>query len=124
MSVAAAIAAILLGVITIFQLGLAFGAPWGAAAWGGRNPGVLPGPYRVASGIAAVAFYPFIIMIVLSSAGVIGDSSESPTTMWVLTGLFAVASLMNFISPSKVERIWGPVALAVSICCAVIASSL
>ena len=38
-----------------FQVALAAGAPWGAAAWGGANSGVLPMGYRVASvGSAAV----------------------------------------------------------------------
>jgi len=51
------VAASLLGVIVIFQLALAAGAPWGAAAYGGRaaqDDGRLPLKYRVASAGTAV----------------------------------------------------------------------
>ena len=63
MEAASNVAVVLLGVIAIFQLGLALGAPWGKAAWGGQNPGVLPTGLRVASGLAAVVVYPLIALV-------------------------------------------------------------
>jgi hypothetical protein len=44
--------------------------------------------------------------------------------MWVLAGFLGIGSVANFISRSKVERIWGPVALGAAICCAVLAMGL
>jgi hypothetical protein len=124
MTLAAIIGVVLLGVVAVFQAGLALGAPWGAAAWGGRNPGVLPRPLRIASGVAAVVIYPAIASILLASAGVIEADwlpLQGPVVMWVLAVLFGIGALMNFISRSPPERIWGPVALATAVCCGIVA---
>jgi len=52
-SVIAAIAFVtLIGLLVLFQLSLAFGAPWGRFAWGGQHPGVLPLGSRIASGVS------------------------------------------------------------------------
>lgn len=124
MTVAAIVAVGLLAVIVAFQAALALGAPWGFAAWGGRHQGVLPRRLRIASGVAAVVIYPLIVLVVLASAGLI-DASWLPVdrtvAMWVLAGLLALGALANFASRSPRERFWGPVALAIAICCAVIA---
>ncbi len=130
MQAAAWVATVLLLVVVGFQLALAFGAPWGVAAWGGRHPGVLPTGYRVASGIVGFFFYPAVILILLDAAGVIGELCVNPCpleakpsnlVLWVLAGLFTVGAIMNFISPSKAERPWGVVTLVIAGCCAVIA---
>jgi hypothetical protein len=118
------VAVVLLGVIVVFQVALALGAPLGYAAWGGRNPGVLPMPLRIASGVAALVIYPLIIVAVLASAGLIGSDwlpIDGTILMWGLAGFLALGALANFASRSPRERPWGPVALAIAICCAIIA---
>jgi hypothetical protein len=123
MEIAAWIAAALLVVLTVFQLALALGAPAGAAAWGGGNPGVLPTRLRVVSALVAVFVYPPITLLILDS----GDAASvgwnvNRLWMWVLTGLFALGTFSNFASRSRIERIvWGPVSLVIAICCAIIA---
>lgn len=117
-------AAVLLGAVVAFQAALALGAPWGAAAWGGQHPGVLPPRLRIASGVAAVAIYPIIIALVLAAAGFIDDGwvPVDPTIlMSALAILLGLGALANFASLSPRERWWGPVALAVALSCAVIA---
>ena len=124
MIAAAILAVALLGVIVVFQLALALGAPWGAAAWGGQNPGVLPTRLRIASAIVAVVVYPLVIAQVLAAAGLIGDEwlpVDGTLIMWVLAGLLALGGLMNFASRSRPERTWGAVALTIGLCCAIIA---
>jgi hypothetical protein len=124
MTVAAIIAVVLLALLTLFQAGLALGAPWGEIAWGGRNPGVLPSSLRIASGVAAVVIYPLVIVLVLAGAGVIDDNwvpIDTTVVMWALAALLAVGAVMNAISRSPRERLWTPVALVIAICCAVIA---
>jgi hypothetical protein len=106
---------------------LALGAPWGIAAWGGQNAGVLPRALRIASGIAAIMIYPLIGALVLTAAGLIDDDwvpVDLRIVMWVLTALLGVGAVMNFVSRSPRERLWGPVALAVALCCAIIALSM
>jgi hypothetical protein len=122
--IAGIVAVVLLGVIAIFQAALALGAPWGEAAWGGQNPGVLPRNLRIASGIAAIVIYPLIILLVMAGAGLIDDGwvpVDVTIAMWLLAGLLTVGAIMNALSRSPRERLWAPVALAVAICCAVIA---
>lgn len=121
---AAILAVVLLGVIVAFQLALALGAPWGAAAWGGQNLGVLPARLRIASGVVAVVIYPLVIALVLASAGIIGDEwlpADGTLIMWGLVGLLGVGALMNFASRSRPERTWGAIALTIALCCAVVA---
>ena len=60
----------MLALLVLFQLALAFGAPWGALAWGGQNKGALPTGFRVASGFS-VLIYAFLAVIALDQVGVI-----------------------------------------------------
>lgn len=124
MTLAAILAVVLLVAVAAFQLGLALGAPWGAAAWGGQNPGVLPQRLRIASGVAAVVVYPLIIALVLASAGLIDDGwlpVDGTLIMWGLAALLGIGAVMNFVSPSPPERRWRAVALTIALCCVVIA---
>jgi hypothetical protein len=121
---AALVAVLLLGVLVIFQAALALGAPWGSAAWGGQNPGVLPRNLRIASAIAAIVVYPIVILLVAAAGGLVDDDwvpVDLTITMWVLAAILALGAVMNFISRSPRERIWGPVALVIALFCALIA---
>jgi hypothetical protein len=60
-----------------FQLGLGAGAPWAAAAYGGRaalSDGRLPGRYRAASLVTAVVLIA-IGWLLLLQGGVVGSAS-------------------------------------------------
>jgi hypothetical protein len=126
-NVAAIIGAVLIGLVGVFQIALALGAPLGRAAWGGQHQGVLPTPLRVASGVAGVVVYPLLGLLVLASAGVVDVDwlpGTGQTAMWVLAGLFGLGALANFASRSRVERWWGPVSLVVAVCCGLIAARI
>ncbi|CAN5872099.1 hypothetical protein BH23ACT4_BH23ACT4_01580 [soil metagenome] len=116
----------LLGIIALFQIALAAGAPWGAASWGGRHPGKLPTGYRIGSAVAGLFFYPAVAAFILDRAGVVGDepSGGGVAGLWVLVGLFGLSTVINLISPSKMERIWAPVALVLTVCCVILAIRL
>ena len=127
MKTAASVAAALLVVVIVFQIALALGAPLGKAAWGGLHEGVLPKRLRIASGLAAFLVYPFIIVVVLGSVGVIDVDflpRNGSVVMWMLSGLFALGGLANLVSRSTRESYWAPVSIAIAICCASIASAL
>ncbi len=124
MTIAAIVAAILLGVLVAFQLALALGAPWGRASWGGAHEGVLPTRLRIASAVAGLVVYPLIIAVVLASANLIDADwlpFKGPAVLWPLVVLLGLGALANAASRSKRERYWSPVALAIASCCAVIA---
>lgn len=128
MEALALIAALLLALISIFQLALAAGAPWGAASWGGRHSGVLPKRLRLASAFAGLIVYPWIILLVVDAAQLLdlglGDRDTRVVVLWVLTGLFSLGALANLASRSRIEKLWAPVAAGVAVCCGVLASSL
>jgi len=117
MEAAAILAVVLLGVITLFQLALAGGAPWGRAAYGGVWPGVLPKGMRINSLVFGLVIYPVIILYVLDAGGLLESSwlPVSSVVMWVLVVFFAIGMVMNAISRSKIERLWAPVSLLLTI---------
>jgi hypothetical protein len=94
--------------VGLFQVGLAAGAPWGAAAWGGTNPGVLPAGLRVASGVSALVWFGVAAVAAGRLLGPVGRRR-------LLLGVAAYSTLgiaMNAASPSGVERaVWVPATL-------------
>lgn len=96
---------IILGVI-VFQFCLIAGAPWGRMTQGGRHEGALPVSGRVAAGISAV-------LLVFMATGVASEAKLiTSLPKWVpYTGLAiqALSALLNWITPSRKERlIWAP----------------
>jgi hypothetical protein len=121
---AAILASVGFVVIAGFQAALALGAPWGRAAWGGRNPGRLPSNLRRASAVSAVIWLVAPI-VVLDRAGVpIVDLPDvvSLVGTWLVVGVSFLGAAVNFASSSPYERFgWGPFALVVGLMTLVVA---
>lgn len=104
--------------VSVFQLCLAAGAPWGAAAWGGAEPGRLSAELRVASGFAS-CFWLLAALTALARAGVATSPISytfSRRGTWALTALLAVGTVMNAASQSRWERFgWAPVVLGLAV---------
>jgi hypothetical protein len=98
--------------VIIFQACLAAGVPWGSASMGGRFPGKYPPKMRVVALINIIILV-FISIIVLSRADVMFFSlhSFSNIAIWVVVVFFLTGTVMNTVTPSKIERIWATVAL-------------
>lgn len=112
-----------LALLGIFQLALAFGAPWGRFAWGGQHPGTLPIGYRIASA-ASILVYGFIAVLALDRAGVLDlfPDGFSRVGSWVVFAYLALGVVMNAISRSKPERnVMTPVALVLAVLALLIA---
>jgi hypothetical protein len=113
----AACGLLLLGVA--FQLALSAGAPWAAAAYGGRvalSDGRLPSRYRVASLITAVVMIA-IGWLLLLRGGVVGSASGNSAlavACWGFAALFALNTVGNLSGRHPVER-WGMGALTASL---------
>jgi hypothetical protein len=94
-----------LGGVAGFQTALALGAPWGAAAWGGEHPGVLPPRLRAASAAGAVLW-------IGAATVAVGLGGGEATRRRVLRGTTAFAGLsvlLNAVSRSPTERaVWVP----------------
>lgn len=95
-----------------FQAALAAGAPWGRAAYGGQNSGVLPARLRMTSAVATPVY--------VGLAGVVWLDRLPPNVQRsgyaTAAVVFAAGSAMNAASRSPVERaLWTPVAAALAV---------
>jgi hypothetical protein len=99
-------------IVVIFQFALMFGAPWGAASMGGKYPGKYPPKMRIVS-LINIIILSFQVLIVLIRGGFIFSEFKvfSNYAIWFIVGFSAIGLVMNSITPSKIERIWAPVAL-------------
>jgi hypothetical protein len=113
-------------VIAGFQLALALGAPWGRAAWGGKNPGRLPSSLRRASAVSAVVWL-IAPIVVLDRAGMpVVDLPDviAQVGTWAVVAVSFLGALVNFASSSPYERFgWGPFALILGLLSLVVALS-
>jgi hypothetical protein len=102
---------VLTAIVILFQLGLAVGMPWGSASMGGKFPGKYPPRMRIVA-IINLLILTFLAIIVLSKAGLVFPQllSVSATGIWFVVVFSGIGTIMNTITPSKIERIWAPVA--------------
>ncbi len=120
---AAGLATVVLGAVTVFQLMLACGAPWGRLAWGGQHER-LPRHLRLAS-LASFVLLIWGAICVLERAeliNLVGWTMIVKVTVWMLTALFTLSILGNLLSSSPWEkRIGTPLALLLSGTCLIVA---
>lgn len=110
--------------VILFQLCLAIGLPWGAASMGGKFPGKYPPKMRWVAILNAIVLL-VLIMIVVIRAGLIFPELlfYSSIAIWVVVLFALIGTILNSITPSKIERIWAPVALIQLISSAMVAFS-
>ncbi|GKY87792.1 hypothetical protein [Sinisalibacter aestuarii] len=102
--------ALLALVLVLFQLALAFGAPWGHLAMGGRWPGRFPVRLRLGA-VLQGALIALFALVVLGRAGAVSPAPPG-WLFWIAVVFAAISAVMNLITPSIPERrLWGPVAL-------------
>lgn len=125
----AVIAAVLFGLLAALQMALAFGAPLGNIVYGGRvvsAGGVLPGPWRIASGAAALVLVGFA-WIILARAGVLTTSVSSTVVTvlaWMVVAYMAINTAMNLASRDRIERyLLGGVTAVLVVLCAIVAAA-
>lgn len=111
------------GIVVAFQVSLALGAPFGAAAWSGAHPGVLPDELRVASSVSAVVWL-FAAVVVLARGGM---GLPLPPRLALggtraLLALLGVGAVMNAASSSPWERFgWAPFVVVLVVLVALLA---
>lgn len=110
-------------VMFLFQLSLAFGAPFGKLAWGGVY-NVLPASLRFGSFISAIIFL-FGIMIVSEKAlfySLFYYPILADIFIWLFVVLFGLSTIGNLFSKSKYERlVMTPIAFLSFCFCLIIA---
>jgi len=108
-TVSAIIFTVLTVIVIIFQGCLAAGVPWGEASMGGKYPGKYPPKMRVIA-IVNMLILGLFAAVILSEAGLMFPwlNAVSGVGIWVVVVFFVIGTIMNTITPSKIERIWAP----------------
>jgi hypothetical protein len=111
-------------VVIVFQACLLLGVPWGVASMGGKYPGKYPPKMRVVA-LINILILGFIFLVVLSRANLLLPElhSISRTAIWFIVVFFTLGTFLNTITPSKIERIWAPVAFLQAVSALIIASN-
>ena len=121
--IAASIYTVVAAGLTLFQLALAAGAPWGEFAMGGAFPGQFPPTMRVAAMIQA-ALIAGMATVVLARAGIFftGWMRRVRWLIWIVVGYGVIGPVLNLITPSAGERaLWAPVALVMLVSSVIVA---
>ncbi len=102
----------LTALVVVFQVCLAFGAPWGEVAMGGTFPGRFPPPMRAMALLQALMLIGVAVIVLSRAQVVLAGWRAARWLAWGAVGLSGVALILNLITPSALERlIWAPVAL-------------
>lgn len=120
--IAAIIAVVLFTGMSVFQLLLILGLPFGCLAYGGKYE-KLPSKMKIISLIGIVIFV-FASLSVLERAEIIiifNNPMFVTVFVWIIAVYLAFITLMNAISKSKWERlIMTPISLILAICCFIV----
>lgn len=94
--------------VTGLQLSLALGAPWGEMAMGGARRGRFPPSLRIAALLQMLLVW-LATLIVLTRAGLIlpAHADSAARAIWAVVALFAVSLVLNSITSSRKERLFG-----------------
>lgn len=95
---------VMLGLLAIFQIALAAGAPLGKFAWGGQHA-ILPLNLRFGA-ISTVLRYAFVAFIALDRSGTITVLPEefSFWAMWIVIAHLGLSVILSLFSKSKYEK--------------------
>ncbi len=110
--------------MSLFQLFLSLGAPFGKFAWGGRYPLKLPFHLRVGSAITTIIYIMGIMAVFVSTKIIHSEYLYTPAgiVVSILSLLFLLSALGNSLSRSIPERkTMTPIALVLSALCFIIA---
>jgi hypothetical protein len=110
-TVSAIIFTALTGIVIIYQGCLVAGMPWGEASMGGKYPGKYPPKMRIVA-VINMLILSVLAALVLSEANVLFPQLKSISSVgiWFIVAFFILGTIMNTLTPSKIERIWAPVA--------------
>ncbi|MEL6204661.1 MAG: hypothetical protein AAFR47_05045 [Pseudomonadota bacterium] len=94
--------------VMALHVALVAGAPIGDMTMGGGNPGVLPLAARMASAAQAI-LVGCLAIVVLNAAGLVDAPLISGTRrgIWMAVAVSAISSVLNTITPSRRERLFG-----------------
>ncbi|WP_308799984.1 hypothetical protein [Agromyces silvae] len=122
--IAVIVSIVLLAALSVLQLMVAAGLPYGRLVWGGGHR-VLPRGLRVGSAISVLVYAAFAWVLLARAGALEGDESTVVVVLtWVLLGYFVVGTMMNLISRSRAERlVMTPTCAALAVATLIVALS-
>lgn len=109
-TIAAIVYSILNFIVILFQLGLALGMPWGAASMGGKFPGKYPPKMRLVAIINVLLLTFFSVVVMIEARLMDNIIGYTNYLIWVIVAFSTIGVILNSITPSKIEKIWAPLA--------------
>lgn len=105
--IAAVLYVVLVVGVIAFQVCLIAGAPWGRLTQGGSRDGALSVSGRIGAGLS-------IVLLAYMAVGVASAAGMTPNwpgwTAYTVLAVQGLSTLLNWITPSRAERIlWGPI---------------
>lgn len=121
--VAVVVAVLVLLALSVLQVLVAAGRPYGRFVWGGQHE-VLPTGLRVGSAVSVLVYVAVAVTLALRG-GLLGERPPGTgVAAWVLTGYFVLGVGLNGISRSRSERaVMTPVCVVLAACALVVALS-
>jgi hypothetical protein len=113
----------LVGIVVLFQFGLALGMPWGKAAMGGKYPGKFPVRMRIASVVQMFILITLAIIVLIKAELIIVQLKLfSVSAIWIVVVFSTISTILNIITRSKIERnIWAPTSILLLVTSIIIA---
>ena len=108
----------------LFQIAILLGAPLGEYSYGGRNPGVLRLPYRVASAVSALVLFAIAghYLAQLEVFTPLLDESGNAIANWGVAAFAALNAIANNVTKSQKEkRLWGGTTVAMLLAAIIVA---
>ena len=116
---------LILAGLSVFQISLILGAPFGYYAWGGQNE-VLPTAFRIGS-VATLVIYAVFALFILQKAKVIQVFKRQKLVnvgAWIIFGYSCLGILANAASRSAAERnVMTPLVIVMAILSFIVARS-
>jgi len=125
-SISAVIVILIFSGLSIFQLLLALGKPYGKAAYGGKYD-VLPDNLRILSCIAILIFMAASLFVAVRAEFLINFPFPDIANIgvWVFALYLSFNTVLNSVSESKLEKkIMTPISFTAAICLFIVALSL
>ena len=109
----------LVALTVLFHIAIALGAPLGSFTQGGTVSGQLGAAGRVTAAVSALILVLFALVVV-RKAEILpakGHPKFVNFVFWIVLVFSALETLLNWITPSDLERlVWGPVNTVLLVC--------
>lgn len=114
--IAVVVAVVILAALSVLQILVAAGRPYGRLVWGGQHR-VLPARLRIGSVVAVLIYVAFAVVLFWRAGMTWPPNAFADIATWVMFAYFVLGIVLNAISRSRPERLVATPACAVLAVC-------